>query len=202
MTEKTEGKGKGAQNWSTRAGTIKADSVTAIEGKDALRATVVNGEGKESTVEAYGQKNMDALNAAAESGKPHVFRGPFYMKGGESHLMINMVKEQAEPKAEMTEEEKAARAEERKQANAEAKASRDASRVMVDAGSVEIGGKIEKDGKSQEINHIGAAFEKDGKSVAYAYFGEVGAEMAAKAAEAEAKAAEKAAAEEDMAPTP
>lgn len=183
------------QKWTTRAGTIKAGSVTAIEGKEALTAIIVNKEGAENIVEAYGEKAMAKLRKAAESSEPVVLRGPFYMKSGVSHFMLSHVVEKGAPeaKAELTEEEKAARA----AAAAERKTARDASRVLVDAGSVEIGGKVEKDGVSQEINHIGTAFEKDGKMMAYAYFGEMGLEMAAKAAPQEA-----APEVEDETPTP
>lgn len=200
MTENKSAK-KGPANWSTRAGTIKEGSVQPIEGKEALRALVVNKEGAESIVEAYGDKAKAKLMAAAESGKPHIFRGDFYMKEKVSHLLISHVAEQGAPKAsasaekpEMTEAEKAERA----AAREASKAARDASRVLVDSGSVEIGGTVEKDGVKHEVNHIGATYERDGKSVAYAYFGEVGAEMAARAAE-EAKAPE---AEEDASPAP
>lgn len=95
-------------------------------------------------------------------------------------------------KAEKTPEE----IEAAKQARAEAKAKRDASRVEVEAGTVGIGDTVEKDGVKQEVNHIGATYEKGGKQMAYAYFGELGAEMAAKEAE---KAAAKEA-EEDPSP--
>lgn len=95
-------------------------------------------------------------------------------------------------KAEKTPEE----IEAAKQARAEAKAKRDASRVEVEAGTVGIGDSVEKDGASHEVNHIGATYEKGGKQMAYAYFGELGAEMAAKEAE---KAASKDA-EEDPSP--
>lgn len=84
-----------------------------------------------------------------------------------------------------------------KQARAEAKAARDASRVEVEAGTVGIGDTVEKDGAKQEVNHLGATYEKGGKQMAYAYFGELGAEMAAKEAE---KAASKEA-EEDASPS-
>lgn len=70
-----------------------------------------------------------------------------------------------------------------KQARAEAKMTRDASRVEVEAGSVGIGDSVEKDGVKQEVNHLGATYEKDGKQMAYAYFGKIGAELAAKEAE-------------------
>lgn len=95
-------------------------------------------------------------------------------------------------KAEKTPEE----IEAAKQARAEAKAKRDASRVEVEAGTVGIGDSVEKDGAPHEVNHIGATYEKGGKQMAYAYFGELGAEMAAKEAE---KAASKDA-EEDPSP--
>lgn len=70
-----------------------------------------------------------------------------------------------------------------KQARAEAKAKRDASRVEVEAGSVGIGDTVEKNGAKHEVNHIGETYEKGGKQMAYAYFGDLGAELAAKAAE-------------------
>ena len=70
-----------------------------------------------------------------------------------------------------------------KQARAEAKAARDASRVEVEIGTVGIGDTVEKNGAKHEVNHIGDTYEKGGKSMAYAYFGALGAEMAAKAAE-------------------
>jgi hypothetical protein len=73
----------------------------------------------------------------------------------------------------------------RAQANRERAAKRNDSRVVVEAGSIALGDKVEKDGESHEVNHIGSTFENDGKQVAYAYFGELGAELAAKAAEAE-----------------
>ncbi|MCE6958820.1 hypothetical protein LAZ40_07125 [Cereibacter sphaeroides] len=98
-----------------------------------------------------------------------------------------------EKTAEELEADKAARAE----ANRVRAAERDQSRVLVDAGSVAVGGSVEKDGVKQDVAFIGASFEKDGKTVAYAYFGELGADMAAKAA---AKEAEKEA-EEDAAPS-
>lgn len=212
MTENTDRKAD-PRGWSTRAGTIKPDSLTRIDGKEGYRAVVVNAEGKENIVEAYGEKNIAKLNAAVESGKPMVFRGPIYMSGGQSHLMINHTtpqgepKPQREPKPEPTAEEKAAREAEKAaakaaaaEARAEAKTQREASRVAVEAGSVEIGGVVKKDGVEQTINHIGATFEKDGKPMAFAYFGELGAEMAKRAAEAEAAA--EANPEEDLDPTP
>lgn len=70
-----------------------------------------------------------------------------------------------------------------KQARAEAKTKRDASRVEVEAGSVGIGDTVEKNGAKHEVNHIGETYEKGGKQMAYAYFGDLGAELAAKAAE-------------------
>ena len=199
MTENS--KGKGDRPWSTRAGTIKAGSVAPIEGKDGLTAIVVNKDNAEHVIEAYGEKNKAKLEAAAESGKPFVFRGPMYMKGTESRVMVNHAVEQGAPKPAPTEAEKAAAKEERAAAGKERAAQRDASRVMIETGSVAIGDTVEKDGEKHEVNHIGASYEKDGKSVAYAYFGELGAEMAAKAAEDAAKEAE-AAAEEDASPTP
>lgn len=84
---------------------------------------------------------------------------------------------------EEVEADKAARA----AANAERAQKRDASRVLVDAGSVDVGGTVEKDGATVEVNHIGDTFNKDGKDVAYAYFGDLGAEMAEKAAAAAQK---------------
>jgi len=85
-----------------------------------------------------------------------------------------------------------------KKVRAEAKAARDASRVEVEAGSVGIGGTVEdKSGAKQEVNHIGATYEKDGQQKAYAYFGELGAKMAADAAE---KAAAAEAKDEDPSP--
>lgn len=87
---------------------------------------------------------------------------------------------------EEIEADKTARAE----ANRARATERNASRVQVEAGSVGIGDTVEKDGVKQEVNHIGDTYEKDGKQVAYAYFGELGAEMAAKAAAAAAEAKE------------
>ena len=85
-----------------------------------------------------------------------------------------------------------------KKVRAEAKAARDASRVEVEAGSVGIGGTVEdKSGAKQEVNHIGATYEKDGQQKVYAYFGELGAKMAADAAE---KAAAAEAKDEDPSP--
>lgn len=194
MTEKKTAS-KGPESWSTRAGMIKEGSLSQIEGKEALRALVVNKDGLESIVEAYGEKNKAKLVAASESDKPHVFRGNFYMKDGVSHLLVSHVAEQGAPKAkvELTEEQKAEKA----AARAEAKAAREASRVLVDAGSIEIGDSVEKDGVKHEVNHIGATHEKDGKVVAFAYFGEIGAEMAAR--EAKENAPEEP--EEDMSPS-
>lgn len=93
-------------------------------------------------------------------------------------------------KPQKTEEEIAAAKEARAEANRARAAERDASRVLIEAGSVAIGGTVEKDGASVEVNHIGATFEKDGQEMAYAYFGDLGAEMAAKEAEKEAEAEE------------
>jgi len=186
--------------WSTRAGTVKAGSVETFqtkEKKDALRAIVVKADGKESIVEAFSDAAQEKLKAAAASDKPMVFRGPAYFtEGNVPHVMIATVSPQGEPKAAaeqkdpaQVEADKAARAE----ANQARAAERNASRVQVDAGSVAIGGSVEKDGVKHEVNHIGDAYEKDGKQVSYAYFGDLGAEMAAKAAEK--------AAEEDASPS-
>jgi len=96
----------------------------------------------------------------------------------------------AEKTPEEVEADKAARADAAKVRAAE----RDKSRVLVEAGTVGIGDTVTaKDGSKQEVNHLGDTYEKDGKQVAYAYFGALGAEMAAKAAEK--------AAEEDASPS-
>lgn len=181
---------KSDRDWSTRVGTVKAGSVETFQTKgkeDALRAIVVNADGKESIIEAFSEAAQEKLKAAAASDKPMVFRGPAYFtEGNVPHVMIATVSPQGEPKAaaeqkspEQTEADKAARAE----ANKARAAERNASRVQVDAGSVAIGDTVEKDGVKHEVNHIGDTYEKDGKPVAYAYFGDLGAEMAAKAAE-------------------
>jgi hypothetical protein len=190
---------KSDRDWSTRVGTVKAGSIETFKtknGEDALRALVVNAEGKESIIEAFSEQAQEKLNAAAASDKPMVFRGPAYFtEGNVPHVMIATVSPQGEPKApaaEKTPEE----IEAAKQARAEATAKRDASRVEVEAGTVGIGDSVEKDGASHEVNHIGATYEKGGKQMAYAYFGELGAEMAAKEA---GKAASKDA-EEDPSP--
>lgn len=199
MTENNPKKeSKKSREYSVRVGTVKAGTIETFKNKrdeDALRAIVVNADGKESIVEAHG-KAMDKLREAAESDKPMVFGGNTYFTAGNvPHLLIATVSPQGEPKApaaEKTPEE----IEAAKQARAEAKAKRDASRVEVEAGSVGIGDSVEKDGASHEVNHIGTTYEKGGKQMAYAYFGELGAEMAAKEAE---KAASKDA-EEDPSP--
>lgn len=181
---------KSDRDWSTRVGTVKEGSIetfTTKGGDEALRAIVVNAEGKESIVEAFGAPAQEKLRAAADADKPMVFRGPAYFtEGNVPHVMIATVSAQAEPKAdapaktaEEIEAEKAARAE----ANKARAAERNASRVAVDAGSVGIGDTVEKDGVKHEVNHVGETFERDGKQVAYAYFGDLGAELAAKAAE-------------------
>lgn len=99
----------------------------------------------------------------------------------------------AQKSPEELEADKAARAE----ANKARASERDKSRVLVEAGSVGIGDTVEKDGAKHEVNHLGDSYEKDGKQVAYAYFGDLGAEMAAKAAE---KAAAAEAKDEDPSP--
>lgn len=174
------------RDWSTRVGTVKAGSMETFKtkgGEDALRAIVVNAEGKESIVEAFSAAAQEKLNAAAASDKPMVFRGPAYFtEGNVPHVMIATVKPQGEPKAPAA-EKSPEEVEAAKQARAEAKAKRDASRVEVEAGSVGIGDTVEKDGASHEVNHVGATYEKGGKQMAYAYFGEIGAELAAKEAE-------------------
>jgi hypothetical protein len=192
---------KSDRDWSTRVGTVKAGSMETFKtkgGEDALRAIVVNAEGKESIVEAFGAPAQEKLRAAADADKPMVFRGPAYFtEGNVPHVMIATVSAQAEPKAEApaksaeeVEADKAARAEAAKARAAE----RDKSRVLVEAGTVGIGDTVTaKDGSKQEVNHLGDTYEKDGKQVAYAYFGALGAEMAAKAAEK--------AAEEDASPS-
>ena len=91
-------------------------------------------------------------------------------------------------KVEQTEEEKAAAAAKRAEAGQAAAAVRDASRVLVDADTVALGDTVKKDGKDVEVNHIGTTFEKDGAQKAYAYFGDLGAEMEAKAAAKRAEA--------------
>lgn len=98
-------------------------------------------------------------------------------------------------KVEKTAEEIEAAKAERAAANKARAAERNASRVLVDAGSVALGDTVEKDGAKVEVNHIGGSFEKEGKDVAYAYFGDLGAEMAEKAA---AEAAKEAAEEPSM----
>lgn len=181
---------KSDRDWSTRVGTVKAGSIETFKtkgGEDALRALVVNAEGKESIVEAYGAPAQEKLRAAADADKPMVFRGPAYFtEGNVPHVMIATVSAQAEPKAEAPAKsadevaaDKAARAE----ANRARASERDKSRVLVEAGTVGIGDTVEKDGVKHEVNHLGDAYEKDGKQVAYAYFGDLGAELAAKAAE-------------------
>jgi len=188
------------RDWSTRVGTVKDGSIETFKtksGEDALRAVVVSAEGKESIIEAFSAAAQEKLNAAAASDKPMVFRGPAYFtEGNIPHVMIATASPQGEPKAaaeakspEETEADKAARAE----ANKARATARDASRVQIDAGSVGIGDTVEKAGVKHEVNHIGDTYEKDGKQVAYAYFGTLGAEMAAKAAEK--------AAEEDASPS-
>jgi hypothetical protein len=181
---------KSDRDWSTRVGTVKAGSVETFQTKgkeDALRAVVVNSDGKESIVEAFSEAAKEKLKAAAATEKPMVFRGPAYFtEGNVPHVMIATVAPQGEPKAaaeqkspEETEADKTARTEANKARTTE----RNASRVQVEAGSVGVGDTVEKDGVKHEVNHIGETYEKEGKQVAYAYFGELGAEMAAKAAE-------------------
>jgi hypothetical protein len=189
--QKTEKKTE--RDWSTRVGTVKPGSMEGFKtkgGEDALRAIVVNADGKESIVEAFGAPAQEKLKAAADAGKPMVFRGPAYFtEGNVPHVMIATVSAQAEPKAEAPaksaeeiEADKAARAE----ANKARANERDKFRVLMEAGTVEIGDTVEKDGVKHEVNHLGDTYEKNGKQVAYAYFGELGAELAAKkAAEAD-----------------
>ncbi|MCW3782975.1 hypothetical protein [Defluviimonas salinarum] len=186
MAEKPEGK-KDDRDWSTRVGVIKAGSLETFktkDDKDALRALVVNAEGKESIVEAFSEAAQTKLKEVAGSDKPHVFRGPAYFtQGNVAHVMVATVREQGEPTAKKSPEELEAAKAGRAEAGRARAADRDASRVLVEAGSVDLGGKVEKDGASHEVNFIGATFDKDGKSFAYAYFGQMGAEMAERAAE-------------------
>lgn len=196
MTDQKNEK-KSDRDWSTRVGTIKTGSVeefTTKGGEAALRALVVNAEGKESIVEAFGAPAQEKLKAAADAGTAMVFRGPAYFtEGNVPHLMVATVSAQAEPKAAKSEAEveadKAARAE----ANKARAVERDKSRVAVDAGSVVIGGTVEKDGAKHEVNYVGETFQRGDKAMAYAYFGELGAELAQKAA--------KKVAEEDASPS-
>ena len=183
---------KSDRDWSTRVGTVKAGSVETFQTKgkeDALRAIVVNADGKESIIEAFSEAAQEKLKAAAASDKPMVFRGPAYFtEGNVPHVMIATVSPQGEPKA-AAEQKSPEEIEADKAARAEAKAARDASRVEVEAGTVGIGDTVEdKSGAKQVVNHIGATYESNGQQKAYAYFGKLGAKMAADAAEKAAAA--------------
>jgi hypothetical protein len=173
---------KGDRDWSTRVGTVKAGSIETFKtkgGEDALRALVVNAEGKESIIEAFSDQAKEKLNAAADSDKPLVFRGPAYFtEGNVPHVMIATVAPQGEPKApaaEKTPEE----IEAAKKARADATAERNKHRTAVEAGTVGIGDEVEVGGVKQAVTHVGKEFEKDGKPTQYIYVGEFGAKMEA-----------------------
>ena len=177
---------KSDRDWSTRVGTVKKGSIetfTTKGGDEALRAIVVNAEGKESIVEAFGAPAQEKLRAAADADKPMVFRGPAYFtEGNVPHLMVATVAAQGEPKAEKSADELAADKAARAEANKARATERDKSRVAVEAGSISVGGTVEKDGAKHEVNFVGESFERNGKSMAYAYFGDLGLELAQKAA--------------------
>ncbi len=145
----------------------------------------VKGEGSDSFwfVNKLSDAEAAAITAASEKD---VALGKDGRKEREEALKAE--RDTAKPKKEKVtkspEEIEAAKAE-RAEAGRVRAEERNASRVLVDADSVDLGGEVDKDGTKQVVNHIGAAFEKDGKNVAYAYFGDLGAEMADKAAEAE-----------------
>lgn len=151
------------REWSTRVGTIKAGSVEPFKtkaDKDALRAIVVNAEGKENIVEAFTEAAQAKLNAAVEKGGEFVFRGPAYFSAGnESHVMIATVSERGEPRAkasaEQTDEEKAARAEASRAATAE----RDKTRVPVVVGSVGEGDSLTVGDQSVTVTGLGRAWK-------------------------------------------
>ena len=152
------------RDWSTRVGTIKSvEEFKDSKGGDALRAIVVNAEGKESIVEGFGEKGIAKIREAEASDKPMVFRGPAYFtKGNIAHVILQMVKPQAEPgaKAEKkapTEEEKAARAE----AGRASALERDATRVPVVQGAVSEGDSMTVNGSDVTVTKLGAAWDLD-----------------------------------------
>jgi len=200
-TENKPDEKKADQPWGGLKGVVVKGSITEVEkGVEGKVAYTKDGEDKEMRVVAYTQnKNaVESLKAAEASGAEMTLRGPWFGRGESLHLAVKQVIDPAAPKAEkpakpeLSDEEKAAKAAER----AEKTAARAEFRVLVDADTVSLGDTVKKGDVDQEVNHIGDTFEQDGKSVAYAYFGDLGAEMAAKA---EAKAAEKEA--EDSSPS-
>lgn len=155
---------KNDRDWSTRVGTIKSvEEFKDKQGGDALRAIVVNAEGKESIVEGFGEKGVAKIREAEASDKPMVFRGPAYFtQGNVAHVMVMQVKVQGEPKAkaekkELTEEEKAAKAEAARAAAVE----RDATRVPVIEGSVAEGETVSVNGSDVSVTSLGRAWELD-----------------------------------------
>lgn len=151
------------------------DSFWFVKGMtDAQKAAVTAAAADDVALGAEGRKaREDALKAEREAGKETEAKAPKAAKAP---------KEQKSP--EQVEADKAARAE----AGRARAAERDKFRVAVDAGSVNVGDTVEKDGEQHEVLHMGSNFDLNGQPLAYAYFGELGAEMAAKAAEAEADA--------------
>lgn len=171
-------------NYRSAQAAIKEAGGTFIKNKDEPGGIwVVKGmtEAQEQAIRAGAQEDI-ALGQEGRKAREDVRKGA-----------IESDKAEKAAAAEKTPEEIEA-------AKAARKAATDArkeSRVEVEAGSVGIGDTVEKDGVKHEVNHIGDTYEKDGKQVAYAYFGAVGADMAAKAAE---KAAAAEAKDEDPSP--
>jgi len=152
--------------WSTRTGIVKPEieEFESKGGKGALRATIVNDEGKEYIIEAYSDKAKESLKAAAEAQTKFVIRGPAYFtEGNVSHVLVGtchpqgekVAKKEKEPKAELTEEEKAAKAE----AAREAAIERDKTRVPVIEGSVAEGDSVTVGGESVTVTGVGRAWE-------------------------------------------
>jgi hypothetical protein len=138
---------------------------------DAQKASVTAAAADDVALGAEGRKAREAaLKAERDAGKETEAKAP------------KAAKEQKSP--EQVEADKAARAE----AGRARAAERDASRVAIDAGSVNVGDTVEKDGVQHEVLHIGSNFDLNGRALAYAYFGDLGAEMAAKAAAKDAEA--------------
>jgi hypothetical protein len=173
-------------NYRSAQAAIKEAGGTFIKNKDEPGGIwVVKGmtDAQEQAIRAGAQEDI-ALGQEGRKAREDVRKGAIESEKADKA---------AAKSPEETEADKAARAEAAKARAAE----RDKSRVLVEAGTIGIGDTVEKDGVKHEVNHIGDTYEKDGKQVANAYFGPVGAELAAKAAE---KAAAAEAKDEDPSP--
>lgn len=150
------------RDWSHRSGVVDAtlEDFKTKGGKDALRGKITNAEGKETIIEAFSDKAKEALREAAAAEGPYTIGGQAYFtEGNVPHIMVASCNPQAEPKAELTEEEKAARAEARAAASHEAAIERDKTRVPVVEGSVAEGDSITVGGESVTVTGLGRAWE-------------------------------------------